>query len=174
MIERIRVTLAADLVERCRQIAIARDAIKLGSTDRRVSKRPGWAIHFDGLRAECAVAWYLGAPELVSFSVDLHGDGGSDLRLRGLAIQVKASTYQPPLLRFDPTGSQRFRANAGALAFVPSDDGACWVDLYGWIWRDEFMRRAQRRDFGYGERLVVGPPLHPLHLLSELTEAIAA
>jgi hypothetical protein len=171
----VRVTLSPELFRNCRDIAIARDRIKLPGTDRRVSQRPAWAIHFDGLRAECAVAQYLGGPELVSFSVEICGDGGTDMNLGTLMLQVKASSYLPPLLRFDPTGSQRFRASVAALAFVPSsEDSERWVDLYGWIWREEFMRRAERRNFGYGERLVVGPPLHPLHLLSMLTERIAA
>jgi hypothetical protein len=113
-------------------------------------------------------------PHLVNFSVEMHGDGGSDLNLGGLNIQIKASTYDPPYLLFDIFGSQRFRADAAVLALVPPQDGALWVDLYGWVQRHEFMRRAHRRDFGHGDRLVLDPPLHSLDLLSMMTEAIAA
>jgi hypothetical protein len=167
----VTIARASDLVRRCKKVALDRDAIKLASTDRRVSSRPGWAIHFDGLRAECAVAQYFHTPQLVNFSTEMHGDGGSDMHLGALAIQTKASTYLPPYLRFDIVGSQRLRADAAVLAYLPQD--AMWVDLHGWVLRCEFMRRAQRRNFGYGDRLILHPPLHSLDLLSMMTEVAA-
>jgi len=170
----IRITLIRDELVRCWRTAKKRDAIKLAHTDRRVSSRPGYEIHFDGLRTELGIAIHVGKPELVDFSVQLHGDGGTDMMIGGRRAQIKASTYMPPYLRFDPDGSQAFTADIAILVYVPlaptePDKNWCdrcgYVDLIGWITREEFMARATERDFGHGRRLVVEPPLHDMALL---------
>ena len=164
-----RVNLARDLMIKCWTKAKEQDAIKYPHTDKRVSSRPGWEIHFDGLRVEAAVAQFVGQPELVDWSVQLHGDGGKDFMLLDLGtFQAKGSTYDPPYLRFDKTGSQKFTADFAVLGFVPlapKEPDPSWlercgyVDLIGWISRAEFMQRAVEMDFGHGPRLVVKPPL---------------
>lgn len=161
----MRVQLDRDLLVKCWRTAKARDAIKLAHTDRRVSGRPGWEIHFDGLRTEAAFAQCIRRPELVSWSVQLTGDGGIDLKI-GKSIQLKASIYDPPYLRFDPTGSQCFSADIAVLARVPLFRNepdwplhSGWVEFAGWLTREAFMERADVRNFGYGDRLVVEPEM---------------
>ena len=164
-----RVWLTRDDLVRCYETARARDAIKAEHTNRQVSSRDGWHLHFDGLRGELAVASALDCRELVSWTIDRHGDGGCDLRVSGLSYQIKASTYYPPYLRFDVDGPQCFKADRAILVLLPKlpacrDDlwsqRSGWVDIYGWLSFGEFSDRAERINFGYGDRLMVKPPLN--------------
>ncbi len=161
---KVRIQLPRALLIKCYKVARARDAIKLPHTNRQVSSRPGWEIHFDGLRSEAGLGEYVQRPELVSYSVEMTGDGGKDIDLYGKRLQVKASIYHPPYLRFDKHGSQRFSSDIAVLAVVPlyGDEPGwrthhSWVDLIGWITRDEFFQHARPHDFGHGERLIVDP-----------------
>jgi hypothetical protein len=172
-----RIHLSPELMMKCWVTANARYSIKYANTNRQVSNRPGRELHFEGLRAEAALGEYVGQPELVDYSVTLHGDGGTDMVFDGRRIQIKASTYKPPLLRFDIEGRHRFNEaiDIAVLAHVPRspDDEpdeawflqSGWVDLIGWIDRWEFFQRATVRNFGHGDRLVVEPPLNPISSL---------
>ena len=171
---------------RCWTTASERFSIKDPATNHQVSPRSGREIHFDGLRLEVGLCGYIGRPDLVDFNNHLHGDGGvTDFTVNGCRIQAKASLYEPPYLRFDKEGKHVFAADIAVLGFVPlllnnwqeatKEQRRAWfeannyVDLVGWITRDEFFQRAEIMDFGYGERLVVKPPLQPMTtLLREL------
>ena len=178
-----RVWLTRDTLVKCWTTARARDAIKLEHTDRRVSSRPGYEIHFDGLRAEAAFAQLAGQPELVDFSVQMHGDGGTDIRLGSNAVQVKASIYDPPYLRFDIEGSQTFKADVAVLTYLPVlpekpdqrwVETSGWVDVIGWITREEFTQQCAVMDFGYGPRHIVGAGvMHDVASLIEPPEIFA-
>lgn len=166
-----RVYIGRDLLVKCWMTARKRDAIKASHTDQRMVSRPGHVIHFDGLRLELGVEIFTGQTGLADFSVTKHGDGGVDGRLFGMSMQIKASTHSPPFLRFNIDGSQRFKADVAILGYVPptpmvADKTWCerngYVDLIGWISREEFMERATIRNFGYGDRLVVTPPLNAM------------
>jgi hypothetical protein len=166
-----RVFLDRDLLIECWLTAKARFEIKHPDTNRRISDRPDIEILFDGLRSECATAIYYGMPELVSWTVTTYGDGGSDLLLFGQRSQVKSSIRRSPRLIFNITGKQAFTADLAILTRLPQVPSSYdpvwhltnnWVDLIGWISREEFMAKKYTRDFGYGDRYAMDPPLHDI------------
>jgi len=175
-----RTRLSRDLVMKCWDTAVARLAIKLPHTNHQVSSRDGIELHFEGLMVEAALGEELGRPDLVDFSVKLTGDDGNDMRLGGKTIQIKANTYtNPTYLRFDIEGKHVFKSDIAVLGFVTRSppemsDAWCaefgWVELLGWISREEFFQRAEVRNFGHGDRLVVAPPLNAIDGLSGLTQ----
>jgi predicted nucleic acid-binding protein len=143
-----------------RKVARARQKAKDPSTDRaHLRFIDGAWLHYCGLRGELAVAKALGLEE-IDLTIDKHGDGGIDLLTRdGASFQVKATTRNPPWLRFDPDGSQRFQADFAALTRVEvADVEPQQVEVWGCIKRETFLANAVLRDMGYGPKLVIDDP----------------
>jgi|14BtaG_2_1085337.scaffolds.fasta_scaffold24644_3 hypothetical protein len=90
-------------------------------------------------------------------------DGGVDLWLGDISVDVKFS--KTGSLIFD--SADKFKANLAVLV-TSTEDPECML-LEGWIGKTAFVRDAYAKDFGYGERLVMGSSdLTPMPRLWEL------
>ena len=144
-------------------ILLARDVIRLkemqgvGSREMSLSRLDSNVI---GYKAEFAVARAFDADLPVMHMIN---DGGVDIWLDNISIDVKVSNQKDSNLIFD--SMDKFRADI-ALFVVQLGDNK--FDLVGWITRGAFERQSKRRDFGYGERLYVPPEnLQPIGKLWE-------
>lgn len=100
-----------------------------------------------GFMAEFAVCRLFGAepPRL-----NIATDGGVDLWLGDISVDVKFS--KTGSLIFD--SEEKFKSNLAVLVTSTSDP-ECML-LEGWIGKTAFAREAYAKDFGYGERMVMG------------------
>jgi len=113
-----------------------------------------------GFKAEYAVARVFDA-DLPS--LHLINDGGVDIWLENIAVDVKVTNHKDSNLIFQ--SMDKFRADV-ALFVVQLGENK--FDLVGWITRGAFERQSKRRDFGYGDRLFVSPEnLQPIGKLWE-------
>ena len=84
--------------------------------------------------------------------VNVGSDGGVDFWLGEYSIDVKCSGKPSGPLIFDSPAS--FQADI-AVAYSQSDINDRTFNLHGMISKGNFLRKARRHDFGYGERHVV-------------------
>jgi hypothetical protein len=117
-------------------------------------KNTSEGINKVGHLGEVAVARVLGIE--YDTNVRTEGDGGLDLQLGYVRIQVKTSELDK--LIFNNVGA--FDADVAVLVqYVGSDKKNPENDpkflVWGWITRDEFLSTCYKHDFGYGERLVL-------------------
>lgn len=129
--------------------------------DKRVDQRlrPVQA-HYVGLKAEYAVARYLGvAPDVYAYG---GGDGGVDLRYRGRTIDVKNSfgglvipnlqvLRSDVIILVNPVG----RTPDPFLAGVDTRHRFRDVIIRGWVTREQFEVSHTVKDFGHGPCLVM-------------------
>ena len=131
---------------------LARDVIKLkelqniGTKEMNLSRLDSNVI---GFKAEYAVARVFNA-DLPS--LHLINDGGVDIWLENISVDVKVSNQKDSNLIFD--SMDKFRADIALFVIQLGDNK---FDLIGWITRGAFERQSKRRDFGYGDRLYVSP-----------------
>ena len=111
--------------------------------------------------SETAVCEYLGVkhPRIVV----LEGDGGSDLVVDGVRLQIKSC--QPTHRYFISNNTKTFSADFGILTrFVMPTV----VDIVGFVTREELESSGEIRDFGYGLRLAMREDsLSPINGLRE-------
>lgn len=131
---------------------------KNGTPNNRKSRtRDDETTHRIGLRAEVAVANYLGtSPDWKLVAVS---DGGIDLRLPdGRRVQVKCrdpigSGPDFALMSADPAD---FDADLGVLVYETRNED--WFEIVGTITRDRFREAARPVEFGtLGRRAAVTP-----------------
>jgi hypothetical protein len=119
-----------------------------GVMNRRYDKQNDFSLNLHGVMGEYAVAKYLGLK--LDHSINLSGDDKvADLKRGDETIQVKTNMarWRQCYLYFNSL--DLFRANIAVLAKIKS---ATEVDLVGWVTRDDFHKKAYRKNFGYGER----------------------
>ena len=126
--------------------------------EERWSMKGGWPLDFaidsqseqgvvvTGILGEMAYARFWDVPLDTRVLERGIGDGGVDLQLTGLTVDVKATTRTTGrlILNQRPLSSPHYFS----LAIITNTD----VLLAGIISSAEFLCKAQQRDFGYGER----------------------
>lgn len=113
----------------------------LGERRRAGQPRRGYFDNNDiGALGEVAYARYWGACVRVPPD-DPSVDGGWDLDVGGLKVDVKASRWTRGRLRFAAGAIKD--ADAVALARIHFRDEGVWVDLAGWLEHDEAMAVAR-------------------------------
>lgn len=84
--------------------------------------------------------------------VNVLSDGGIDFWLEEISIDVKCSSREDGPLIFD---SEKSFAAKVAVLYGATDNPEI-LKLHGCIGRKAFFERAYKKDFGYGERFVMG------------------
>ena len=122
-----------------------------GVKNRKFDSQNDFSTNLHGVMGEFAVAKYLGLK--LDHSVGLSGDDKiSDMRRGDQTIQVKTNMWRWNACYLYFNSLDLFRADIAVLAKIKS---ATEVELAGWITRDEFREKAERKNFGYGERFCV-------------------
>lgn len=141
--------------------------------------------HLVGVLGEYATARVLGG-DIDRAIYTLAGDGGvGDVTLRfgGQKIEVKTRRFRDCDFALASTDPAKFRAAFAVLVWpgiqcpnalaTPRDVSVAaygpglWMDVVGYLTRQDFFRLASRVDYGHGERLAVAPEhFRPLTLAS--------
>jgi len=103
--------------------------------------------NIEGFKAEFAIARLF---DIEPPTINVLTDGGVDLWLGDKSIDVKW-TRGNSFLIFDSL--EKFKADIAILVVRTGIQSA--MKVHGWISQEEFSARCYRRDFGYGDRLVV-------------------
>ena len=121
-------------------------------------QRSDWEINFFGLMGEAGLAQALCLKP--DWSLLIGGDGGIDLKLGELTVQVKTplSAGTKNWLYFDYAG--KFQCDLAALCNIDSSETA--VVIRGLVKKEIFFERCEQKNFGYGNRLA----LHASNLFS--------
>lgn len=148
-------------IEKVMASASARNRIKKDwgvPNHRHDRRRSDWEINFFGLMGEAGLAQALCLQP--DWSLLVSGDGGVDLKLGELTVQVKTplSAGTKNWLYFDHAG--RFQCDLAALCNIDSSETA--VVIRGFVHKDVFFEHCISKNFGYGDRLA----LHASHLFS--------
>lgn len=128
----------------------------------RVSYKGGWLLRYAedsqtqvsvvevGILGEMAYAFHYGIPRDRRVLPNGIGDGGVDLFLDGLKIDVKATDRDTGnlLLKKRPNGSDYL-----ALAIIDKDK--CTVRLAGMVSSVKFIETCKTQDFGHGETFFI-------------------
>lgn len=114
-----------------------------------------------GFRGELAFAKLY---DLKPTEVTVYADDGIDYILDdGRTVDVKLSTYRNGFLIFD--SFDKFKSDIAVLAYGSYNEA--FVEIAGWISKEDFMNKCSERNFGYGTRKVVGKdhllPMEELH-----------
>jgi len=110
-----------------------------------------WDAHYAGILGELGAARALGLP--IDTSERLDGDGGIDLSVAGLSIEIRYRTKR----------GWDFALNGSNVSFLKSDIGILvWpgkapdsIELVGWTTRIHILSQGEVMNFGYGDRLVL-------------------
>lgn len=109
--------------------------------------------HLIGVMGEYAVAKYLGLN--IDRVVTLHGDGGRDLTaLDCLSIEVKTRNRRGFDFAMNSARTSDIKWDVGVLAYKT---GSNVIEIAGWISKVSFLSRCTVENYGYGDRLKVGP-----------------
>ena len=99
-----------------------------------------------GFRGELAFAKLY---NLEPTDVTVYADDGIDYKLSdGRTVDVKLSTYKNGDLIFD--SFDKFKSDIAVLVYGSYDE--TFVDIAGWVTKEEFIERCNERDYGYGMR----------------------
>lgn len=99
-----------------------------------------------GFRGELAFAKLY---NLEPTQVTVQADDGIDYVLEdGRTVDVKLSTYTNGDLIFD--SFEKFKSDIAVLVYGQYNDS--FVDIAGWITKQEFIDKCFERDYGYGTR----------------------
>ena len=99
-----------------------------------------------GFRGELAFAKLY---NLDPTDVTVYADDGIDYILPdGRTVDVKLSTYKNGDLIFD--SFDKFKSDIAVLVYGSYDES--YVDIAGWVTKDQFIERCDERDYGYGIR----------------------
>ena len=140
-----------DTVAVCRALGYKPRSEKMGKFTREQGT-------IQGFRTEYAVArlFNISPPQ-----VNIESDGGIDMWVNDTSVDVKTTMLDQPMLIFD--SEDRFQADVAVLTKV-SDQPE--IEILGWMAKKHFLGRALKKDFGYGERLVVAAAdLYPIETL---------
>jgi hypothetical protein len=148
---------------------------------RRVDHKGGWPLDFnekkktqqetveEGLLGEKAYATYYQIPLDQRLLGHDKGDGGVDLVLDGMTIDVKATKIPRGRLAF--TGLPH---SSDYLALAIIDTHASTVRLAGMISTERFRRDCYIEDLGYGNRYLINQsdldPILPIALIDKLID----
>ena len=121
--------------------------------------------HDRGALVEVAAGRVVGFPPDISFK--MHGDNKKpDLYYRGLRLECKGATWDPPILKFDYVTD--FVADVAILGYV---DGSSKVVLAGCVRRNYFEIHHYIHDFGKGDRACMDAKnMAPIEKLLEYDE----
>lgn len=138
------------------------------------SRQPSVNTHYEGLRAEYAVAKLFNIP--LDESISLSGDDGTDLTLPdGRTVQVKYRGRRGWDYALPSANPEDFTTDIGILVWPCEDpDDTEDVDVVGWVTRDLFCGLASEVNyFGKpgGERLALGSAL--MSSIESLLEEVA-
>ena len=111
-------------------------------------------INVIGHLGEQAIGQALGFP--VDTTVLIGGDNGSDMVVDGTTIQVKTSQLKSLIFN----ASWQFKSDIAVLVqYVGEDKTKSEEDprfiIWGYVDRDTFKANHYKKDYGYGERLVM-------------------
>jgi len=149
-------TLSNDKFEELKKIGLARLRAKYNDSgsaritfnNRYDQKQTDEDVDLSGIVSEFAVADYLGLA--LDTSISARGDDGNDLK-DDRTIQVKSTKYPTGKLLFDNFG--KFVSDVAFLVIVSPDFKT--TRIAGWISKQDFLAKAQTKDFGYGSRVFV-------------------
>ena len=115
-----------------------------------------------GFRGELAFAKLYKMPPT---NVTVDADDGIDYVMPdGRTVDVKLSTYRNGFLIFD--SFNKFKSDIAVLVYGTYNEN--FVEIAGWISKDDFIKKCSERDFGYGTRKIVGKDsLLPMEELRE-------
>jgi hypothetical protein len=175
------VTLTSDELEWLSELAHKRNDPKMaaGVPNYKIDpNKKDFDIHHMGIKAEYAVAKYLGLELDTTFS--LHGDDhrGDLIHHDGRTISVKFRTSRGWDFALTRDKLSEFRADLGVLVWpAPSrrrDTSGCErFEIVGFVSREAFAECAVAKDFGYGPRLVLeAQHFLPIHGLSQGPEIL--
>tara|TARA_R110000868_G_scaffold85685_8_gene240905 strand:- start:13882 stop:14394 length:513 start_codon:yes stop_codon:yes gene_type:complete len=99
-----------------------------------------------GYKAEFAIARLFNAEPPV---INVLSDGGVDIWLDDIPVDVKFTNDEHGPLIFD--SMKKFRAEIAILVGRTDDDDV--MSINGWVTRKEFKQKADKQNFGYGDRL---------------------
>lgn len=129
-------------------------------------------IHLEGMRAEFATARLLGAK--LHWELLVGGDqNNGDITLPdGRTVSVKFRKKKGWDFALQSKNLQEFKEDIGILVY-PHDNHFRGLDICRWITREDFVRFCEVKNYGYGDRLVVGPSfMSPIEdLVSEIRSA---
>jgi len=135
-------------------IAERRNIVKVvaGVKSKRYDKnQTDFETHINGVMGEAAVAKYLKIK--LDKNVSLSGDDKiSDLIKNGNRIQVKTTLFKNGALFFD--SKSLFKADVSVSVAIISP---VRVDIQGWIDKETFLNKAEKMNFGYGDRWGIQP-----------------
>lgn len=182
------VNFSSEDMDKIRALAIARNAIKeqAGTPTKKLScDKSDEQIHFEGIRAELAVARCLG---LQIDETHTTGKGPRvDLTYKGLTIEVRYSRYprinfvRPDQIAWLKIDKLNGLADVIILVTAPPVyiKGDNVVDVAGWITKREFERECVMVNWGYGAKYSMsvqnmhGEPT-PFHLCLSLDAVCVA
>ena len=102
-----------------------------------------------GFLAEFVIDDFIGVPRPVLIEGDT--DGGVDLELDGVKIDVKASNYTGPEPKLILFKDKDYSCDYFVLVVLKST----FFSVVGGISKDSFFEKCYEQDFGYGSRLCV-------------------
>jgi hypothetical protein len=123
-----------------------------------------YSVNLMGYLGELAAAKVLNIK--TDTEIRTHGDEGFDLKLKDKTIQVKTSTL--PELIFNRLNL--FKADIGMLVLFQGDRTKPHINsvyhVVGYIKKEDFLNSYYTKNYGYGDRFVVG--LSKLNSIEEL------
>ena len=110
-------------------------------------KQSRLAANILGFKAEFVIARMFGCSLP---TINIVTDGGKDLWVDGVSVDVKFSNREYGDLIFD--NADKFAADLAILVGKISDEE---MRVNGWIGRTKFLQLCSEHDYGYGKRLVM-------------------
>lgn len=101
-----------------------------------------------GFKAEWAVAKLYGLPKT---GLSIASDFGVDLWWNDTSIDVKFTNKDNGDLIFDT--ADKFKSRIAILVAKTEDEQV--MNVVGWLGRKLFLEIAEKKDYGYGDRLIV-------------------
>jgi len=161
------ITFSIDCWELPKLVLLAerRNCSKLVHTNRKYDdKRDDFCVSYNGALGEYAVGKLINAK--IDKSVSLSGDDKiSDLIKNDIRIQVKMNLSKSPNVYLYFNEKELFKADIAVLTTIRS---ACEIDVEGWITKEDYLNKAQKMNFGKGDRWGVNKK--DLHNPKELVE----
>jgi len=132
-----------------------------------------WEAHYQGILGELGAARVLGF-HTIDLEERLAGDGGVDLVLPcGLTVEVRYRTQREWDFALNGDSLEFFKADVAVLVWPGVEPDT--VELVGWTTRVHFARKANIKNFGHGDRLVLRyPSLMPMKSLLVFKDKLIA
>ena len=150
----IEIPFDDDMWAECKRISLARSAPKRRWKKNFEDGNHSDDIHFMGVVGEAAACVFFGC------ELNREINGGDkhepDIVTGGIGIEVKASKYSPPHLKF--TSMEWFGRRSHIAVVVHVDLYRRVGTLWGYMDRREFAERHEVASYGHGSCLVMKPP----------------